>query len=81
MKWNTKRIAITGGIIWAVLLFLTTLAGVYFGYATAFLNIIAAIYPGYSVSLMGSVVGLVYGFLDIFIGVYLFTWVYKQVGK
>ena len=81
MKLDTKRVALTGGIIWSVLLFITTLLGVYFGYATAFLNGMASIYPGYSISLGGSVIGLVYGFFDVFIGVYIFAWVYKKLGK
>ncbi len=81
MKWNTRRFAIAGGIVWAACLFVTTIMGVYTGYGVAFLNGIGSIYPGYSISLGGSVVGLVYGFFDVFIGVYIFAWVYKMVGK
>lgn len=81
MKWDIKRFALTGGIIWAVLLFVTTLISVSTGYATPFLNVIASIYPGYSISVIGSIVGLVYGFLDILIGVYIFVWLYKKLGK
>lgn len=82
MKWETKRVAITGGIIWAVALFVVTLISVYTGgYAKAFLEDIASIYPGYSISLVGSVVGLIYGFFDVFVGVYIFVWIYKKLGK
>lgn len=81
MKMNVKGVAITGGIIWGILLFLTTLISVYTGYAAAFLTGIASIYPGYSISLGGSVIGLVYGFFDIFLGVYIFVWIYKRINK
>ena len=81
MKWDIKKVAFTGGVLWSAILFFTTLASVSFGYGTAFLNGIASIYPGYSISLIGSVVGLIYGFFDVFIGVYLFVWVYKKIGK
>lgn len=81
MKWDVKRVALTGGIIWAMGMFVTTLLGVYFGYATEFLRSMASIYPGYSVSLVGSIVGLIYGFLDVFVGVYVFAWVYQKLGK
>ena len=81
VKWEIKQFALTGGIIWSTIMFLTTLASVTFGYATAFLNVIASIYPGYSISLVGSVIGLIYGFFDVFIGVYLFVWIYKKLGK
>lgn len=83
MKWDTKRFAITGGITWALCLFAITLVSAFTGgsYAKPFLDGIGSIYPGYSISLVGSIVGLVYGFFDVFIGVYIFTWVYKKIGK
>jgi len=81
MKWDTKRFALTGGIIWAIILFFTTLASVYSGYGRAFLNGIASMYPGYSISVGGSIVGLIYGFLDVFIGVYVCAFLYKKLGK
>lgn len=78
---KTKQAAVAGGIIWGAVLFLTTLANIYFGYGTAFLNVWTSIYPGFSLSLVGSVVGFVYGFLDMFVGIYIIVWVYKQTGK
>ena len=82
MKWNTKRFALAGGIMWALCLFVTTLVSVFTGgFAKAFLDGIASIYPGYSISLAGSVIGLIYGFLDVFVGVYIFAWIYKMLGK
>ena len=83
MKWNTRRFAITGGTVWGLCLFVTTLASVFTGesYAKSFLDGIASIYPGYSISLGGSIVGLIYGFLDLFVGVYIFAWVYNKLGK
>lgn len=81
MKWNTKRVALAGGIFWAAALFVTTLVSMYTGFAQVFLDNIASIYPGYSISLGGSVIGLIYGFLDVFIGVYIFAWIYKLLGK
>lgn len=81
MKWNTKRVALAGGIVWAGCLFVTTLVSVYTGFAAAFLNGIASIYPGYSITLQGSIIGLIYGFVDVFVGVYIFMWVYKMLGK
>lgn len=81
MKWDTKRVALAGGITWGVCIFATTLFSVYTGYGQAFLNGIASIYIGYSISLIGSIIGAVYGFFDVFIGVYIFVWIYKKVGK
>ena len=76
-----RKIAVTGGLIWGILMFGTTLAGVYWGYGIAFLNGIASIYTGYSISVGGAFLGFIYGFVDVFIGVYIFAWVYNKVGK
>ncbi|HEX7042857.1 MAG TPA: hypothetical protein VF189_06400 [Patescibacteria group bacterium] len=82
MKLNTKKVALTAGVVWGGAMFVTTLLSVYTGgYASAFLNGIASIYPGYSISLSGSIVGLIYGFLDASIGVYIVVWIYKKLGK
>ena len=81
MKWKTGKFALTGGIVWGVAIFLCTILNVYFGYATAFLNGIASIYPGFTLTLGGSIVGGIYGFFDMFIGVYIVAWLYQRLGK
>ncbi|HVA96163.1 MAG TPA: hypothetical protein VND99_00765 [Candidatus Acidoferrales bacterium] len=81
MKWDTKRAAITGGIVWGAALFLLTLLSVWTGIAVPFLQGIASVYIGYTISITGSVIGLIYGFIDVFVGVYITVWVYKQLGK
>lgn len=70
----------TGGLIWGATLFLTTIAYIVFGYGKAFLDIWVSIYPGYTLTAMGSVVGAIYGFVDMYVGVYIVYWVYKQLG-
>lgn len=81
MKWETKRVAQTCGIVWGAMIFLMTLISVPTDYAHSFLSVIASIYPGYTITMAGSIVGLIYGFLDAFIGVYVTVWVYNQLGK
>ena len=71
--------ALTGGIIWGGTLFLTTLVSTQTGYASKFLLAIGSIYPGYSITILGSFIGLVYGFLDMYVGMYIIAWVYSKV--
>lgn len=79
---NVQKVALTGGVIWGLTLFGTTLANVYFGgYGTAFLNVWTSIYPGFTISVTGSFVGLIYGFVDMYFGIYLINWVYKKLNK
>jgi hypothetical protein len=73
------KLGVAGGIIWGVCMFISTLLSVYFGYATDFLHAMSGIYPGYTISLWGSVAGLVYGFLDAFIGLSLLAWLYNRL--
>lgn len=81
MKFDTNRAALTGGLIWGFLMFFTTIQSVRTGYGRAFLRTLESIYPGYTVSANGSVVGLVWGFVEIYVLVHLILWVYKQVSK
>jgi hypothetical protein len=74
---NAKNLGIAGGIIWGLGMFVLTLLSMATGYAQDFLNVIAAIYPGYSITFVGGLLGLVYGFLDAFVGLYLFALLYN----
>ena len=81
MNKKINRVAVSGGIMWGGVMFLSTIAAVYSGYAVAFLNCMASIYPGYSISPIGAFVGFFYGFLDVYLGTYIFVLIYKNVGK
>lgn len=63
MRIHTKALSLSCGIVMGVLLFLKTVAGVFFNYAPQCLELISQALPGYSVSLVGAVIGLLYGFL------------------
>ena len=76
---SASRLAFAGGIIWALCMFVTTLISVPTGYATLFLDMMASIYPGYTISWGGSIVGLIYGFFDAFIGLYILAWIYNKL--
>lgn len=81
MKPWVLKVALTGGIVWGLTIFLTTLVSLYTGYGVVFLKWVASIYVGYNISLVGSVIGLVYGFFDVFIGTYIVMLVYNLVNK
>ena len=56
--------ALTVGIIWGVWMFIATLLNVQTGYGTSFLQVMGSLYPGYSVGIVGSFIGLIWGFID-----------------
>jgi hypothetical protein len=76
---NPRTFGLAGGILWGLVMFVFTIIAVYTGYSEQFLNLMSSIYLGYSVSLWGSIVGLVYGFFDAFIGLYIFARLYNAL--
>ena len=81
MRLNPLRLGLAGGIVWGTSLWLMTVLSVLTGYATEFLNLITSIYPGYRISAVGGVIGLGYGLLDGFVGLYIFAWLYNWLDR
>ena len=75
---NAKNLGLAGGILWGLAMFICTVVSIYTGYAGLFLDAMAGIYPGYDVSWGGSIIGLIYGFFDAFIGLYILAWLYNR---
>ncbi|MBT6068928.1 bacteriophage holin [Candidatus Peregrinibacteria bacterium] len=76
---NPKALALSGGIIWGLGLFILTFLGMYVpGYGLSFFQFITDVYPGYGLDISGAFLGLAYGFLDAFIGLYIFAWLYNK---
>lgn len=75
---NPKKFGLAGGILWGLCMFACTILALYTGYAEMFLKMMGGIYPGYTISWVGGIIGLVYGFLDAFIGLYIFAWLYNK---
>ena len=78
MRLNLKAFALTCGIIWALGVFLMT----WWSYLAGGGNTLIALsrfYIGYSVTPVGSIIGLVYGFVDGLIGGAVFAWLYNRL--
>lgn len=76
---NPLRLGLAAGIVWGVSMFLMTLIAIPTGYAYEWLGLMANIYPGYTISYMGSLVGLIYGFFDGFVGLFVLGWLYNNL--
>lgn len=81
MKLKPLKLGLTLGMLWGANMFFTTWLSYLFGYGGRFLAVMADLYPGYTVSPPGSVVGLAYGFLDLFIGGLLAGLIYNALTK
>lgn len=76
---NAKNFGLAAGIFWGLSMFVMTLINIYTGYAGQWLSLMADIYPGYEISFLGSVIGLAYGFVDGFVGLFIFAWIYNKL--
>ncbi|MFC1543027.1 bacteriophage holin [Candidatus Neomarinimicrobiota bacterium] len=78
MKLNVRALGLAGGILWGLAIFLLTYWFLLFGYGGTMLGKIANVYLGYSVTWYGAFIGLVWGFVDGFIGGALLAWLYNK---
>jgi hypothetical protein len=76
---NPLKLGIAGGILWGLSMLVCTILSIYFGYSTKLLDVMSSIYPGYTISWGGAFLGLIYGFFDVFIGLFLLAWLYKKL--
>jgi hypothetical protein len=76
---DARRLALAGGILWGIGMFVFTILSIYTGYAAVFLNMIATVYLGYTISWAGSIIGMLYGFVDAFGGLYVLAWLYNKL--
>ena len=70
-------LALSLAVVWA--LSLTFLAWVCagFGYGLPMVQLFGSVYLGYDASFVGGLIGFVWGFIDLFIGVWLVVFVYR----
>jgi len=81
MKLNVRAFALTCGIIWGIGLFLITWWIILFNGTVDEPTFIGRIYLGYHVTPSGSVLGLLWAFVDGFIGGWIFAWLYNLISS
>ncbi len=77
MRFNVKALALTSGIIWGLAMFCMTWWIIMFEGSSGDPTFIAYIYRGYCISAGGSIIGLLWGFVDGLIGGAIFGWLYN----
>ena len=81
MKLNVMAFALAFGVIWGLGVFVLTWWIIAFDGVTGEITMLGRIYRGYSVSPVGSIIGLVWGFVDAFIGGAIFAWLYNLLAR
>lgn len=76
MRLNVKALALTAAIGWGAAVFLTTWWLIVLG-SGGMKTIMNCVYPGYSVTPLGSIIGLIWAFVDGLICGAIFAWIYN----
>ena len=79
MKLNVKACALTVGLMWGLALFCFTWWIILLEGATGEITFIGRLYLGYCISPIGSLIGLVWAFIDGIIGGAIFAWLYNFI--
>ena len=74
---NPLAAALAMGLAWSLSLFVITLVSAQTGFMGNFLHLMEDVYPWYVVTNTGAFIGLVWGFLDGFIGTYVMVALYN----
>ncbi|MDX2442095.1 MAG: hypothetical protein QNK40_16290 [Desulfobacterales bacterium] len=80
MKFNTKAFAISSGMIYGFVLFVSVLWLMARGYSNQE-TLLSMVYPYLTISPSGSLLGLIYGLFDGVIVGALFAWLYNHLAK
>ncbi|MFC2092854.1 bacteriophage holin [Bacteroidota bacterium] len=81
MKLSVKAFSLTCAIIWGLSLFILTWWFIIFGPESiqGDETVISMVYLGYTVSPLGSIIGLVWAFVDGLVIGAIFAWLYNKL--
>lgn len=78
MKLNIKAFSLTCGLVWGLGIFCLTWWVILLKLDPDALSLIK-LYPGYAVTPVGSLIGMLGGFVDALIGGAIFAWLYNRI--
>ena len=79
-KLSVKALGLAFGIFWAICIFLLGILGM-FGFGTTFIDLISRVYLGYKISVIGAIIGAIWGFIDAFVCGAILAWFYNKFVK
>lgn len=81
MKLNVRAFALTCALLWGLGVFILTWWIIAFDGPTGEITWLGRVYRGYSISPTGSVIGLLWAFLDGLAGGAVFAWLYNLLSR
>jgi len=80
-KLDIKAFGLTLGIVWGAAMFILGLMVMLFDWGAAWLTLMSSLYIGYKATLLGSIIGGAWGFIDAGIGGLVIAWLYNKLQK
>lgn len=80
-KLDAKAFALAVGILWSAGAFILGIASMMFNWGTSWLDLLSSCYIGYKPTLLGSIIGALWAFIDAGIGALIVAWLYNKFAK
>ncbi|MBN1870681.1 MAG: bacteriophage holin [Candidatus Omnitrophica bacterium] len=80
-KLSPRACGLAFGILWSAGVMMMGLVSIVSPWARPFVNVLSVMYVGYSSSVSGIFIGILWGFVDAFIGGWVFAWLYNKFVK
>ncbi len=80
-KVDVKALGLTLGIVWGAAMFLLGLMVMFFNWGVAWVGLMSSLYIGYRATLLGSIIGGIWGFVDAGIAGVIIAWLYNKFAK
>jgi len=80
-KLDVKALGLTLGIVWGGGMFLLGLTALLGGWGTQWVRAMGSLYIGYEPTVVGSIIGGAWGFVDAGIGGLLIAFIYNKLAK
>ena len=80
-KLDVKAFGLACGIVWGVCTLLLGILTLTCGWGTRFVKSLSSLYVGYGPTILGSIIGGIWGFVDAGIGAAIIAWLYNKLAK
>ena len=80
-KLDARALGLSLGIVWGACMFIMGLLSMWLSWGAQFEACMATIYLGYKSTLLGSIIGGIWGFVDAGIGGLIIGWLYNKLAR
>ena len=78
-KLNPRAFGLAFGILWGGGVLLMGLLALVCSWAQPFVDVVSVMYLGYEATIIGTLIGALWGFVDAFLGGLVFAWLYNKL--